>query len=234
MTQNFDDIFDRGRQQNLGEFFKFNNVGDRIAGTFVDLISGVDGYGNDQFVVVLRRDGENHRVSVRKSHTILVDRLKQVKFGQIIGFSFDEERPNQGRAATKIINLMQDPSMIDEEWTKNKIEEGARIGLTPQQALQPDFGDAPSAPTAAAPAATSEATPVAPAVPEAPAAAAQAPAAENTMTPAIRTLLSNKGLVADDAADDVVAAKVKELTELELTPENGPAIINKIAVLPAS
>lgn len=232
---NIDDIFERGNATDLGEFFAFKNVGDRIAGTYVDLLEGIDGYNNEQYIAVLKRDGVNHRVAVRKSHQFLVDKLKGVRLGQIIGFSFDEERPNQGRAATKIINLKQDPTMVDEAWIQTKIAAEAKYGLSASEALVPEIlrggSDTPAAPAAPA-VAVAEAAPIAPAIPEAPVVAAE-PAPQQGVSPellsTIKTLLVNKGILTAEASDVEVQAKAVEIGGMPFTAENSPAIINKIA-----
>lgn len=236
---NIDDIFERGNATDLGEFFAFKNVGDRIAGTYVDLLEGIDGYNNEQYIAVLKRDGVNHRVAVRKSHQFLVDKLKGVRLGQIIGFSFDEERPNQGRAATKIINLKQDPTMVDEAWIQTKLAAEAKYGLSAVEALVPEIlrggSDAPAAPAAPA-ASVAEAAPIAPAIPEAPvsdAVVAPVAAPQQGVSPellgTIKTLLVNKGILTLDATDVEVQAKAVEIGGMPFTAENSPAIINKIA-----
>ena len=224
MTTNIDDIFEKGGNTDLGEFFRFQNVGDRIAGTFVDLLEGIDGYQNEQYIVVLQREGVNHRVSIRKTHSVLVDRMRPVRLGQIIGFSFDEERPSKMGANTKIINLKQDPSMVDEEWIKARVEGEAKFGVDAVDALIPKAWSTTDAPVAPEQATEAPAESVAP--------AADVPfssPADDSLVETVKTLVSNKGLIGADASKDEVMAKVKEITGLELTAENGPSIINTIA-----
>jgi len=223
-AQNYDDIFEKGNSSDLGDFFKFQKVGDKIAGTYIDLMESVDGYDNEQYVVVLENNGTRHRVSVRKTHVVLVDRLKAVKFGQIIGFLFEEERENKnGAQKSKIINIKQNPSIVDEAWMTAKVEEATRFGISAEDALTPKFSDSPTATVA----------PQAPVAQQAPVAIDEGVPFSSPISPelgsTILTLMSNKGLVAADAAQPEVSAKVLELTGLELTAENGPAIINKIA-----
>lgn len=237
---NIDDIFERGNATDLGEFFAFKNVGDRIAGTYVDLLEGVDGYGNDQYIVVLRREGTNHRVAIKKAHEFLVDKLRAVRLGQIVGFSFDEERPNQGRAATKIINLKQDPSMVDEAWIQEKLKQASLYGLSAEVALKPELfrdgapagstSDSAPAPASTGATSTPETVAATPAVPEATVetATAASPVSSELLT-TMKTLIVNKGILTDAATDEEVKAKIEEISELPLTAENGPAIINKIA-----
>lgn len=224
MTQNYDDIFEKGNSSDLGDFFKFQKVGDKIAGTYIDLMEGIDGYGNDQYIVVLENNGTRHRVSVRKSHVVLADRLKAVKFGQIIGFLFEEERDSKmGAQKSKIINIKQNPSIVDEAWIKTKIEESGRFGISAEDALTPKFSGVTAASTASAPAA-----PAAPVAGENEGVPFGSP-----MTPelgaTIKTLMVNKGLLTDASTDEEVSSKVVELTGIEFVTDNGPAIINKIA-----
>lgn len=233
MTDNYDDIFEKGNASDLGAFFKFQNVGDKVAGTYIDLMEGIDGYGNEQYIVVLQeKDGTKHRVSVRKSHTVLVDRLKAVRFGQIVGFLFEEERESKmaGGNKSKIINIKQNPTMVDEAWIKDKLETDAKYGIPADVSLTPKFSDSAPTPSEAAPSATEGATPV----------AASAPAVEiptptdspvsGELASTIKTLMVNKGFVTEEATDAEVADKVVAVSGMEFTAENGPAIINKIAV----
>jgi len=233
MTQNYDDIFAQGNSSDLGEFFKFKEVGDKVSGTYVDLMESVDGYGNEQYVVVLEgQDGVKHRVSVRKNHVVLADRLKQVRFGQIIGFLFEEERESkmQGGAMSKIINIKQNPNMVNEEWITNKVATDAKYGISAEASLTPKFDDSTApTPTEAAPTAVESATPVEPSVPFVEEATATASPVSSELASTIKTLIVNKGFLTEEATDAEVSAKVVEITAMEFTAENGPAIINKIA-----
>lgn len=232
---NTDDVFDRAAKENptLGDFFKFVNVGDRISGTFTDLLEGVDGYGNEQYIVVLRNSGINHRVSVRKNHTVLVEQLKQVRFGQIIGFRFAEERESKkGGAKSKIINLAQVPGMVDEEWIKEKLAIDAKYGISPEVSLVPKFANtvAPVAvddvPFVETPAPTP--APVATPTP-APAATPAVSTETNPVFETIRNLAATKGLVKEGTPAAQVDEVIKTITGFELNEENTTSIIMKLS-----
>lgn len=238
---NTDDIFDRAEKETpaLGEFFKFVNVGDKISGTFVDLMEGIDGYGNEQYIVVLRNSGINHRVSVRKTHSVLVDQLKQVRLGQIIGFKFIEERESKkaGSAKSKIINLAQVPGMVDDAWIAEKLAIDAKYGISPEDSLRPKFsgvatpaiGSAEDLPFPNPPAPV--AAPVAPA-PVAPApVATPAPVAvaSNPVFETIRNLAVTKGLAPEGSSAADVDAAIKNVTGFEMNDANTTAIIMKLS-----
>ena len=47
------DIFDAAPPLQ-GEFFKFQVVGDKVQGTYIDYQEGLDGYNNEQAIYVLK------------------------------------------------------------------------------------------------------------------------------------------------------------------------------------
>jgi len=119
------DIFSVASAQ-MGEFFAFKKVGDKVQGTYTDFRFGVDGFGNDQVIYILKEEGTGKiwNVAFKKTATIIVDRMKGIRFGQIVGFSYDEDRPNKiaGRHPAKIIRLFADPQYVDTDWLEKRRE----------------------------------------------------------------------------------------------------------------
>jgi hypothetical protein len=124
------DSFFEGMTPKVGEFAKFNKVGDSVQGTYIDRRDGVDGYGNDQFIYTLQsKDGKIHNVGVKKTSINLIRQMEMVPFGFIVGFRFDEERENKKNPklhATKIINAYynlkdpKNPKYVDLEWMEGQ------------------------------------------------------------------------------------------------------------------
>jgi hypothetical protein len=132
--QNNIDIFNAGAPK-AGEFFKFNNIGDAVQGTYIGFKEGVDGYQNQQYIYQLldKSNGQNKiwNVAFRTTNSVVVNKMKGVSQGQIIGFRFDESRPskiNKGGIA-KIIKVYEDPKVIDHEWVQNELQNS--LGKTP-------------------------------------------------------------------------------------------------------
>lgn len=224
---NYDDIFNQSTQQR--EWFLFKNVGDQIAGTFVDLTSGTDGFNNEQWIVTLERDGKQINVGIRKNHPVLVKQFEGVKFGQIIGLKYEADKDTQ-RGTAKLINLKANPDMVDEGWIEKRVKAQEIYGLSRSEALTPNWGDTPAEePVAMAPTArvvSPEAAQSAPAVPE-----TDATDLNQDSIDTIKTLLVNKNILDESSPNEEIAAKVKEVCGLDMTTENYAEIINKVAVL---
>lgn len=124
MSENIN-IFEDAKPQG-GEFFKFKKVGDSIQGTYIDAHDAVDSYGNEQTIyVLLDTNNKVWNLGFRKTATVIHERMKGIRLGQIVGFRFDEERDSKRNPGTKahIIRIYADPKLIDTEW----LEEQKRI-----------------------------------------------------------------------------------------------------------
>lgn len=223
----YDNIFDQPEEKI--EWVSFKVVGDKISGTYVDLTEDVDGFGNAQLVVTLLRDSVKYKYGIRSTHTWLTDQIKRCRLGQIIGFVFSEEKPSGKGQPTKVILLKQNPTFIDEAWTKTWVESQGRMGIPADIALRPSIltgvTAAPVAPVAVAVsvAAPAAATPVAAAVPTVET-VAPAPVA-NPVFDTIRNLAVSKNLVPSTATPTEIDAKIKEVTALDMTEGNTTQII---------
>ena len=231
---NYDDIFNQPEEKI--EWASFKNVGDRIAGTYIDLEEGEDGFGSEQYVVTLLRDGTKIKYGIRKSHVYLVEQIKKMRLGQLVGFVFKETKPSGKGQPTKVIVPVTNPGMIDEAWTKNYVESMARIGIPAEVALKPEILRGVSVPTT--PAATPVTYTTAPAT-AAPVAAA-APEVDDVLpgpidNPAfvtVRNLAVGKGVAPATATPAEIDAKIKEVTGFEINEANITQIIVAISALP--
>lgn len=218
-------IFDSAKPQ-TGEFFKFKNIGDGIQGTYIDNRDGVDSFGNDQIIyVVMDNTGKIWNLGFRKTSLVIHERMKNIRFGQIVGFRFDEERDSKKNVGTKvkIIRIYADPKLVDHEWLQQQKELEAKYG--------PINRPAPSMATAKTntPAVEYETFPettvpagATPPVQNLPQAAANA---KNEAIEAIRNLARTKGLVAPGIADNLADKVIEEYTGKKLTEENLTKII---------
>jgi hypothetical protein len=204
------DIFTSAKPQG-GEFFKFKNIGDGIQGTYIDLREGVDSFGNDQFIYVIYTDNYEKlwNIAFRKSNKVLNDRMKTIKFGQIVGFRFDEERDSKKNPGTKvkIIRIYADPKLIDTEWLKfqKDIEDdyNKATGGTPN--TEPSF------------IAPESATPVGQAMPTA--------KPQNKAIDAIRTLAKTKGLTSETMTEEEADRTIEQYTKMAIEESNLTQII---------
>ena len=117
-------IFDNTKPQN-GEFFKFKNVGDSVQGTYIDVRNGVDSFGNQQTIYVLQdSNGKVWNLGFRETASVIHERMKGIRFGQIVGFRYDEERDSKRKPGTKvkIIRIYADPKFVDHEWLEHEKE----------------------------------------------------------------------------------------------------------------
>lgn len=230
---NYDNIFDQPEEK--VEWVAFKSIGDKISGTYIDLEEDVDGFGNQQLVVTLLRDGVKYKYGVRGNHTWMIDQVKKLRLGQIIGFIFKEEKPSGKGQPTKIIELKQVPTFVDEVWTKNWVESQAKMGIPADIALRPSIltgvTAAPVTPVAVPVTAPAAATPVAAA---APVVETVAPAAvANPVFDTIRNLAVSKNLVPASATPAETDAKIKEVTNLDMTEANTTQIIVALSSIAA-
>lgn len=143
-------IFDIAKPQG-GTFFSFKNVGDQVQGTYIDTRAGIDGYGNHQIIYVIQ-DAEKNiwNVGFRDAANVIHDRMKNIRFGQIIGFRFDglkDSKKFPGKQI-KLIRVYDDPKSIDHEWLARQAEIKAEIEkngvgsapTTPQTPSTPSSG----------------------------------------------------------------------------------------------
>lgn len=234
MSNNYDSIFDQPEEK--VEWVSFKSVGDKISGTYVDLDEDIDGFGNPQLVVSLLRDGVKYKYGVRSTHTWLLDQVKRCRLGQIIGFVFTEEKPSGKGQPTKIIQLKQNPTFVDEGWTKAWVESQAKMGIPADIALRPAvLTGVTAAPVAyvppAATTAPAAATPVAAA---APVVEVVTPAVvSNPVFDTIRNLAVSKKLVDASATPAETDAKIKEVTGVDLTEANTTQIIVALSSIAA-
>lgn len=136
MTNNID-IFSSAKPQG-GEFFKFQNVGDSIQGTYIDVRVGTDSFGNQQTIYVLQDStGKVWNLGFRQSSMIIHERMAGIHFGQIVGFRFDEHRESKKNPGTKakIIRIYADSKMLDHEWLKAQRELEATFGASQGNAV---------------------------------------------------------------------------------------------------
>lgn len=227
MSQDFN-IFDNTKPQS-GEFFKFKSVGDAIQGTYIDVRNGTDSFGNQQTIYVLQdKEGKVWNLGFRQTAMVIHERMNGIRFGQIVGFKFDEERDSKKNPGTKvkIIRIYADPKFVDQEYLahqknieQNYTRPSADAGA-PSTTADEDFDnwgkdDVPFE----SPSDAGASTVSAPVSPEKP---------RNEAIDAIRTLAKTKGLTNDTMSEADADAVIEKYTELPLTEENLTKIIIKL------
>ena len=129
------DIF-KDENKVKSNWFKFENVGDKIQGTLVSkrkIINQLRG-GEEQMVYELKTEGgEYWNVGSKEAIDI---QMRHVRLGQIVGFEFIGERknPKPGMNAAKLIQVYENENVVDEEWLQRQ----------EQSVQEPDSEDAPS------------------------------------------------------------------------------------------
>jgi hypothetical protein len=116
------DIFQSAKPQG-GEFFKFKSVGDSIQGTYIDVRNGIDSFGNQQTIYVIQdKEGKVWNLGFRQTALVIHERMNGIKFGQIVGYRFDEERESKRNPGTKvkIIRIYADPKLVDDAWLEHQ------------------------------------------------------------------------------------------------------------------
>ncbi len=117
-------IFEAGHQIDA-RWAKFEKVGDQVQGTYIGQRMAVDGYNNEQVVYELKQaDGGIVNVGVMTNKTNFIDKMKLIRYGQIVGIRYAEEKPAKSKPGktTKILTIFADPKIVDEEWLKNHSE----------------------------------------------------------------------------------------------------------------
>jgi len=220
MTNNNVDIFANAKPQG-GEFFKFQNVGDSVQGTYIDVRRGIDGYNNPQTIYVIQDTaGKVWNVAFRDSNMIIHERMNGIRFGQIVGFRFDEHRDSKKNPGTKakIIRVYADPKLVDQEWLARQKEIEAMYGSAKPATSAPVddvFGFEDDEENSDIPF-------------ESPATGGGSPAAvnpQNEAITAIRNLAKTKGLTKEGMTDAEADAVIEKYAGHALKEENLTKII---------
>jgi len=215
-----------------GEFFKFEKIGDKIQGTYISMSQSIDTFQNNQNVYLIKDSaGKIWNVAFRESNVIVNERMKAISLGQIVGFSFDEERPGKMGNKAKIIRIYADPKYVDDEWIK---QQAVLNAATPMQTTSTP---APKVEEVQVPAGE-EAAPTNSDVfsdlnkkKEAEGAVAAAPLSDDGMDKAVQavlTLAHSKGLTTAKMTTEQSYEAIEKYADLPLTEENMTSIIIKL------
>ncbi len=128
-------------EENLAQanWFKFKNVGDAVKGILVGKRhqSGASQGFSDQIVCELRQeDGSVINVGFSVDKTYIINRLRNIALGQMVGFKFMKEVPSatKGYAPAKSIEVYAgsiDPSYKAEEAEAAAGDEGVKVDGIP-------------------------------------------------------------------------------------------------------
>lgn len=217
MTNN-SDIFSTARP--MGEFAKFKNIGDSYQGTYIDVRDGVDGYGNQQAIYVIhdKKSGKVWNVGVRKAPWLefMHETMRNIRFGQIVGFRLDDIRPSKNNpgGTSKIIRIYSDPNIVDAEYVAGQVPVGGgdQPSVIPSQVV-PGAGLTGANMTGVA------AKPVQPNVP------VSAAGPSDKVLESIRSLAFSKGLAQAGMSDAEVDKAVETAIGMQLTPDNYTQVV---------
>jgi len=216
-----------------GEFFKFEKIGDKIQGTYISMSQSIDTFQNNQNVYLIKDSaGKIWNVAFRESNVIVNERMKAISLGQIVGFSFDEERPGKMGNKAKIIRIYADPKYVDDEWIK---QQAVLDSVKPAQAapidLTPPPTNVPEAPTGSEEAPIKNEDVFTELNDNKKAEEAAAPLSDDGMNKAVQavlTLAHSKGLTTAKMSDSEAYKEIEKYTELPLIEENMTSIIIKL------
>lgn len=96
MDENIDNLFDEKNIPEGGSWFKFEKVGDKIGGVLVDTFDkpGQDDFPDQRVYVIRTKDGDEINVGIKKeSQRFVINRLKNARPGDLVGFEFEKEIP---------------------------------------------------------------------------------------------------------------------------------------------
>ena len=111
------DIFDE-KNSMRDTWFAPKQIGDAVQGTYVGKREGVNKYNHEQFIYELKNESGIVNVAVRKTHKAFVERMDQIRLGQIVGVKFTELLPSKegGRNPTKVLRIYANPHIVDQAW----------------------------------------------------------------------------------------------------------------------
>ena len=215
------DIFESAKPQS-GKFFSFKNVGDSIQGTYIDVRNGIDSFGNQQTIYVIQDNkGDVWNLGFRMTALVIHERMNGIKFGQIVGFRFDEHRDSKKNPGTKvkIIRIYADPKLVDQEWLEHQKAVEANYARPSGSVVSAEVKDGEideedipfGAPSNVVPAGGS--LPTAEAKPR------------NEAIDAIRNLAKTKGLTNDSMTEEEADAVIEKYTGLTLSEEHLTKVI---------
>lgn len=125
-----DDFFS---DENIAQanWFKFEKIGDSIKGTLISVRKqpGQDNYPDQMVYELKNEDGELWNVGISVEKRYIVDRMRNMKLGQIVGLMFKDEIPSKtkGYAPAKSIEVYaggMDENYVEEKDDNDEIDVG--------------------------------------------------------------------------------------------------------------
>jgi hypothetical protein len=88
-------LFDDETTKVKSNWFKFENVGDRVQGTVTDVFTkeGEGAYPAQRVFTLRQSNGDETNVGLRATNEYLMQRTKNVRKGDLVGFEFAKEVP---------------------------------------------------------------------------------------------------------------------------------------------
>lgn len=130
MSKNNDFEFDKDKDAIPSNFFKFEKVGDEIAGTLINRRKSMNALTDKEQTIyeIMDKDGNFWNVGGKDA---IDQQMRNVKIGQIIALWFSEERQSKqkGYHPTKVIKVLTKGKMNDEWIAQKKAEAEEQQGL---------------------------------------------------------------------------------------------------------
>lgn len=183
-----------------GDFVKFDAPGETVQGTYVGKREAKDGFGNDQVIYVIKKEGgETVSCGIKSTVKNVHEEMVNAKLGEIVAIRFDGKRPSKNFPG-KFYNAfsVRLSGEIDAAWVAE--HPGATIDHT---------GDTMPVNVGASTGAV--------------------PQEELAGVEAARKQARNKGLAQEAASAEEVDAAITAFTGLAVIEANVPEIITKLA-----
>lgn len=118
------DIFSQVKPEET-KWFNFKNVGDAIQGTYIGMGEiAKDNFGNRQIVYkLLDADGTTWNVGIKEDNKAFVNRMAEIRFGQIVGIKYGASIPTTKGNPFKKLDIYASPTEVDEVWMKKQAAE---------------------------------------------------------------------------------------------------------------
>lgn len=220
------DIFSEVKQ---GTFFKFEKVGDAVQGTYIGKMPAQGKFGPQMIYSLQDKEGAVWNISFNTSKKMVIDRMNEIRFGQIVGFKFDETRPSDKGQDAKIIRIYADPKFIDHEWlaAQRELRESSGEYTSPTAGVTDHEEEGEESAAVQDPnmfngkpfVAPSDAAPVGGSIPEG------EPKQKNEALDAIRQLAMTKGLVDATMPQVAIDRTISEFAGLPMEEANLTKII---------
>ena len=102
------------------QWFSMKEIGDSLEGTVISISKQINRLnGLEQTVYeILTEEGQVWKYGTKPAIERMLNRIRPVRLGQIVGFKFTEKRASTdvGKSPTHIIEVYANPNIVNEKW----------------------------------------------------------------------------------------------------------------------